>query len=231
VLSLVAHHPRWVTFLDGFVESKTQDVVGFLVMRRHGDNIGKLLGEVAGSFCTPQLRQFLAQIADGLSYLHGLGLLHADLKPQNVFAKWKGPILEFVIGDVGSATQVFGSPNPSQRRVSHAREPESTDSISLASSAPSLASVVAHVAMASGFGSRLALQTGLDCQRPSCRRAAYRCRPSGTDHPRSSGGTKTSGSPWMPSPSASCFRNCAGHPPCKTFEASGGAVGSTGSSS
>jgi serine/threonine protein kinase len=66
------------------------------------------------------------QLFAGLVHLHGLGLAHRDVKPQNIIAGWGEPGLVLKLIDFGTATEVTGL---SMDRVGTAgfRPPEAID--------------------------------------------------------------------------------------------------------
>jgi len=47
--------------------------------------------------------QFLAQISEGLDYMHSRGFFHLDLKPANIFLSISAESSGFKIGDFGIA--------------------------------------------------------------------------------------------------------------------------------
>ncbi|KAG0275279.1 polo-like kinase 3, partial [Linnemannia gamsii] len=53
-----------------------------------------------GAIIKEETRFFISKIADGLTHLHGRGLIHCDLKPENVL---QAPGMKVRIGDLGLA--------------------------------------------------------------------------------------------------------------------------------
>ncbi|KKA22671.1 hypothetical protein T310_3290 [Rasamsonia emersonii CBS 393.64] len=56
------------------------------------------------------------QLLEGLVQIHTIGILHRDLKPQNIFVVQKSPIW-IKIGDFGVSKQVYGNEPPPKTRV------------------------------------------------------------------------------------------------------------------
>jgi len=56
----------------------------------------------------PVARKFLLQLAGGLAHLHGKGMAHMDVKPDNVYEDARG---QFKLGDFGMATSLNGAVN------------------------------------------------------------------------------------------------------------------------
>jgi len=51
----------------------------------------------------PQAGRFAREMMSGLEYLHNLGIIHADLKPSNIFMKLDNGEWHVVIGDLGTS--------------------------------------------------------------------------------------------------------------------------------
>lgn len=51
------------------------------------------------------IKYCLSSIADGIKHLHSIGLVHCDIKPDNIFVDDTGRHCEYVVGDFDSAAQ------------------------------------------------------------------------------------------------------------------------------
>lgn len=70
--------------------------------------------ELVGS-CTPEaLRRFIADVAAGLSYLHAAGIVHRDIKPDNILCTAGG---RFVITDFGLSRNMRATLRRNSRSV------------------------------------------------------------------------------------------------------------------
>ncbi|NWJ95309.1 MAG: protein kinase [Chloroflexi bacterium] len=91
------------------------DDEAFLVMpyASEGTLLQKL--KVAGRFSFVQTGHYLDQMAAGLDYAHNLGVIHRDIKPQNIFV-FSGD--QVVIGDFGLAKVLASTEGFSNTRAS-----------------------------------------------------------------------------------------------------------------
>ena len=74
----------------------------FLVMAyEDGESLAKIL-ERAGTLTEEEIHDILGPLLDGLAHVHGVGFLHRDIKPGNIYIRYDGsPVLL----DFGSARQ------------------------------------------------------------------------------------------------------------------------------
>jgi eukaryotic-like serine/threonine-protein kinase len=72
---------------------------------------GSLRDAGAGSqvFDTAHIREIVRQLATGLAALHGSGITHRDLKPDNVLVRAAGPTGEMVLTDFGLSRRLNSS--------------------------------------------------------------------------------------------------------------------------
>ena len=80
---------------------------GFVLERWGCDLGGILMAQASAPLTTPQIRGIIADVAKGLGYLHGVGLVHADLKPANVLAKLDGDNYRCKVSDLGACQEVL----------------------------------------------------------------------------------------------------------------------------
>jgi serine/threonine protein kinase len=107
-LARLATHPNVVQVL-GFEEAFN---TGYLVMQHvEGLSLSRYLADNAGMLDDGQKVQILQQILDGLEAVHAAGLLHRDLKPDNVIITRKG---QLKLIDFGAARE-NSSGNPRGR--------------------------------------------------------------------------------------------------------------------
>jgi len=107
-LAAVEGHPNIITFYDSWTES-THDVnpgdIMFIKLELCSESLGtKLLRKE--KFREQQLWEIMRQIASALKHIHDLGLVHLDVKPDNIYTSASGL---YKLGDFGLATQKDGS--------------------------------------------------------------------------------------------------------------------------
>jgi flagellar biosynthesis GTPase FlhF len=100
-LLLSMRHPNIVPSLNYFEANGT----AYLVMEYQD---GQTLAQITAGATTleeSEVREFLDALLDGVEYVHKAGLLHRDIKPDNIFIRKDGtPVLI----DFGSARQALG---------------------------------------------------------------------------------------------------------------------------
>ena len=96
-------HPRLVKFHGAFAED---GVLCIVMQRAPGGDLAHALRQAPGG-TLPEKRvwRLIAQIAEGLAFLHAKRVLHRDMKPSNVFLDARG---DAVIGDLG-LSRVLGA--------------------------------------------------------------------------------------------------------------------------
>lgn len=105
VLEKSLGHQSIVQLVDVF-NSK----VPHLVFEYVGEDLSKVL-QRGGALGPDNVRHCILDLAGALDFVHSLGLLHGDLKPQNILCHWRGPALQLKLADFGSVVLV---PYPSK---------------------------------------------------------------------------------------------------------------------
>ena len=105
-------HPNVVTVFDVGVD---QDVI-FVAMELVGGPT--LRAAMASAPTVAQRLEWLAQVAAGLAAVHAAGLLHRDVKPDNIFVEPTASGPRVVIGDFGLAVGDDAVANDDARRIS-----------------------------------------------------------------------------------------------------------------
>lgn len=95
-------HPNLVRVLDVVVESGRLAIVMDLV---HGDNLRLELSR-QGTLAPQAALAVLGDVLAGLAKLHALGIVHGDLKPENVLLAMEDGEIVCKVGDYGAATIV-----------------------------------------------------------------------------------------------------------------------------
>ncbi len=97
-------HPNIVSVMDfGFTQVGKEDI-GYLVMEfLSGISLGSLMKEKK-TFSLAETVKIMSQVADAISVAHQLGVLHRDLKPDNIFIEdkttFKLKVLDFGLAKV-----------------------------------------------------------------------------------------------------------------------------------
>ena len=90
--------------IANFLEAHEEDGTAFLVMEYvRGRTLGKLLGE-AGALPEPEALRIAADVARALAEAHALGIIHRDVKPDNVMLEELASDSEAHGGDSGFLT-------------------------------------------------------------------------------------------------------------------------------
>ena len=90
--------------LDVFMEVATGQL--HLVLEYAGTDLQKLLRSSGEGLPPAAVRDVTQHVASALQFLHGLGLLHTDVKPPNIFVKMSGSGgATAKLGDVGSVVE------------------------------------------------------------------------------------------------------------------------------
>lgn len=100
-------HPCIVQLLDTFLEDVPPRRYA-LVLELWGRDLSDWLRADAALFTPPVLRHCTWGCVQGLAFLHGVGLAHADFKPRNVLGKLNATsgLLDCKIADLGSVLEL-----------------------------------------------------------------------------------------------------------------------------
>jgi serine/threonine protein kinase len=99
------HHPRIPRYVASFQDGIGVQLRLYLAAELiEGESLAVRISR--GPFSAAELRDVAEQVLDVLAYLHKLGVLHRDIKPDNLIVRPGG---EVVLVDFGSARQLAGS--------------------------------------------------------------------------------------------------------------------------
>lgn len=87
MLKKLADHPNIVQLVD-IVRSKSQSI--YLVFEYVEFDIKKLMDRAHIVFSKPQLKYIFKQILEGLAFMHSKGIIHRDIKSENLLIDPKG---------------------------------------------------------------------------------------------------------------------------------------------
>lgn len=98
-------HPNIVSYL-GFEE--TQSNLSIFLEYVPGGSVGSCLRK-HGKLDEATIKSFLQQILTGLNYLHGRGILHRDLKADNLLVDFNGVVKISDFGTVRKSEDIYGN--------------------------------------------------------------------------------------------------------------------------
>jgi serine/threonine protein kinase len=96
-------HPHIVTVHDAFIDLRTAAIVMEFI---DGRSVRSFLAR--HSMAHPQAYRLLEQVASGLAAIHAHGLVHCDIKPENILVTTRAGDLHAVITDFGIAHNRYG---------------------------------------------------------------------------------------------------------------------------
>jgi serine/threonine protein kinase len=121
VLEKIGNHPNIITFWDAWLGPKDQ---GYVVLERWGQDLHKIL-HGGGAMMDPTLqsmdvsfvREVTRDVVKALTHVHGMGLIHADLKPGNILVfegraklcDWASALEACVVGLVVGGTKYLAT--------------------------------------------------------------------------------------------------------------------------
>eukprot|EP00026_Physarum_polycephalum_P013127 Phypoly_transcript_13499.p1 GENE.Phypoly_transcript_13499~~Phypoly_transcript_13499.p1 ORF type:complete len:187 (+),score=17.56 Phypoly_transcript_13499:35-595(+) len=91
------NHPNIVTFIDSH---ETDEYLFYVMEYVEGGSISKLVKKF-GPFPESLLAHYISQVLKGLQYLHSQGVIHRDIKGENVLVTKQGTVK---LVDFGSCT-------------------------------------------------------------------------------------------------------------------------------
>lgn len=95
-------HPNLVTVLDA-----GEDEIGMFMVMEFVD--GPTLDEAGEDLSQPEIIEIGAQVAEALAIVHGMGIVHRDVKPSNILMSDTGPQLtDFGIAISGDESRLTG---------------------------------------------------------------------------------------------------------------------------
>ncbi len=114
------NHPNVLRYFDAAILENTNSVgereviqIGIMELANAGD----LKGFVRNHPGSPELIRLLKEVLSGLDYLHQRGLIHRDLKPQNILLTDHEGILTVKISDFGISKALDGSGISSSKSI------------------------------------------------------------------------------------------------------------------
>ena len=103
-LSVQLNHPGIVPV---YTFGETPSLLYSVMQYVEGGSLADRLRRTGGRLSADDTRQVLLEIADVLDYAHRQGVIHRDVKPENVLLAGSGPSVHVVLGDFGVAAQPF----------------------------------------------------------------------------------------------------------------------------
>ncbi|KAJ3337262.1 Calcium/calmodulin-dependent protein kinase kinase 1, partial [Kappamyces sp. JEL0680] len=97
VLKKVSDHPKIIRLCEVLDDSAEDNLYLFFELCE-GPVMEIQVGQVAPSFSEDQARNYFRDVLLGLEFLHFKGIIHCDLKPENIFLRSDGTVQ---IGDFG----------------------------------------------------------------------------------------------------------------------------------
>ena len=92
-------HPNIVPI---YAVDEREGLVYFVMALVDGESVGARLGR-AGAFPVPEARRILREVADALAYAHARGVVHRDIKPDNILLDTHDAASRAMVTDFGIA--------------------------------------------------------------------------------------------------------------------------------
>lgn len=105
ILDRCRSHPHLVQFIDIFEKDSKQ----YFVFEHAGLALSHMLDPLPG---VALVRSMVRQVNEALSFLHGMSIIHCDLKPPNVLVASTAGAWHCRLADVGSALEALSTLSP-----------------------------------------------------------------------------------------------------------------------
>lgn len=96
-------HPRVIKSLDAWSDSKSKK--SYLVFPLRATDLERYLRNESGSPTGPLIRLLMEHVLGGVAYIHKQGLIHTDLKPNNIWWKSDAAPDAFYVADLGCCVE------------------------------------------------------------------------------------------------------------------------------
>ena len=107
------HHPSICRLREHFERDKGAEVVMVLELLSGGDLLDSVIDN--GTYNEADAREIFTQVLDGVAHMHERGVVHRDLKVENLMMKNPGDLTSVKIIDVGLAIKVIDGENKEKK--------------------------------------------------------------------------------------------------------------------
>lgn len=101
-ITAILEHPNIIPVYD--IDEDNEDRVFFTMKLVTGKNMRELIALSDHSFTVNQILRVFVKICDAVNYAHNKGIVHLDLKPENIFINEYGEVMIF---DWGQSKRMF----------------------------------------------------------------------------------------------------------------------------
>jgi len=82
----ICHHENIVSLIDTF----ENELHVYIIMEYiPGNNLRKFIEKTSSTLCEKKAKDMVRQLSEGVNYLHELGIIHRDMKPDNILVMEK----------------------------------------------------------------------------------------------------------------------------------------------